>query len=145
MEEVTIDWHGPFNLNDPNPTAHYGYVGLYLILHGSDIVYAGKTEKRGAVNEARRNIGKCMRHMTDIGLEWDQDKAKVYAGYFTKEHDRGKIDVTKTRLIRFLHSRPRSQLINKSKPHWSRSEEQFRILNEGNVPPSLPNEISSQH
>jgi hypothetical protein len=145
-----LKWHGPLELKKDTQKEHRGKPGLYLVLYGSegtDVVYAGQS-KTGAVHEVRwhRGIYKLRREMR--GLEWDENKAVVYAADIS---DQEKIDQAETLLISFLYcgrngkEQHGNQMVNQNKLYYKDRPyfgKPLTLLNEGKIPSVLPRIIS---
>ena len=151
MDTITIKWSGPHKLNEVTPWEEGGVIGLYVVLQDpDDVIYVGKASaKKGAMAEARWNRQKYTRRRRMRELNYDESKAKVYAGHIASS-DEGMIELAEHLLISHLYRTHSHQMVNSQKLYYE-WKQPLRIINEaetsgkllGRVPPCLSKEIAS--
>lgn len=128
IEQIILDWEGPFRMTAPTPREKYGLIGLYAVEFDSKIVYVGKSEYQGALKEARsHNLYE--KRLKEAGITWDSTQALVYIGTVSQDQNSARIDDAE------------NLLIYKIKPTCNRKRikeytglEPFRVINNGHRP-----------
>jgi len=151
MDTITVKWSGPHKLNQTTPYYEGGINGLYIVIQDhDDVVYIGKAEeKKGAVTRARSHRKKYTRRRRMRGLDYDENKAFVYAGHVAPK-DEDLIDLAESLLISYLYRTHWHQMVNAQKLYYE-GKPPLKIINEaetsdkmlGKIPPCLPEEIIS--
>jgi hypothetical protein len=138
MEQIILDWQGPFRLTEPSPRTEHGLVGLYAVEVNSKIVYVGKAEYQGTLKEARSH-NFYERRLKEVGIEWDKMRALVYIGTISQDQNSARIDDAE------------SLLIYKIQPSCNRRKRKryggivpFEVINNGHRPQELPAQIQYQ-
>jgi hypothetical protein len=119
--------------------------GVYIVLYGtdgSDVVYAGLS-KNGAAREARGHRDLYSLRRDARGLKWDVSKSVYYIAEISPfEH----LEQTETTLISYLYCGRKGigahghQMVNNKQLYFA--GDIVKIINEGDVPPCLPHELS---
>lgn len=91
MEQIILDWEGPFKLAEPTPGKKHGIIGLYAVEYESKIIYIGKAEYQGAIKEARHH-GHYEERLKKVGITWDKTQALVYIGTVSQNQNSAGID-----------------------------------------------------
>jgi len=151
MNAIVVNWSGPHKLNQATPYYEGGAIGLYIVIQDhDDVVCVGKASaKKGAVARARSHREKYTRRRRMRGLDYDENKAFVYAGHVASK-DEGLIDLAESLLISYLYRTHWHQMVNAQKLYYE-DERLLKIINEaetsskmlGRIPPCLPKEIIS--
>ena len=86
LEQLILDWEGPYKLIDPTPRKKNALVGIYSVVYNNKIVYVGKAEYQGMFKEARRHNFYEPR-LKEKGINWDKSQALVYIGTVSQDQD----------------------------------------------------------
>jgi len=131
MEQIILDWEGPFKLTEPTPRKQYALIGLYAVEHNSKIIYIGKAEYQGTIKEARSH-GFYEKRLKEVGIVWDRTRALVYIGTVSQDQISPRIDDAENLLIYKIHPP-----CNKKGHKRYSGVEPFRVINNGNRPQEL--------
>jgi len=131
MEQIILDWEGPFKLTEPTPRKKYGRIGLYAVEYNSQIIYIGKAEYQGAIKEARSH-GFYEKRLKEVGIMWDSTQALVYIGTVSQDQISPRIDDAENLLIYKIQPP-----CNKKRRKRCRGVEPFRVINNGHRPKEL--------
>jgi len=151
MDTIAVKWSGPHKLDQVTPWEEGGAIGLYIVIQDhDDIVYVGKASaKKGAVARARSHRKKYARRRRMRGLDYDINKAVVYAGHVASK-DEGLIALAEHLLISHLYRTHGHQMVNAQKLYYG-WKPPLKIINEvetsgkmpGRIPPCLSKKIIS--
>ena len=139
MEQLTLNWEGPFKINQRMPSHLIGAIGLYLCECDSKIVYVGKAETQGAFKRLRDHFrgqmdstGKCV-----LSKARDKRKSNInnWVGWIEEGEPSELIDDAEQLMIyRLQPPCNRNHLVKyEGSP--------LLIKNKGNHPKDLPEEI----
>ena len=131
MEQLILNWEGPYKLIEPTPRDKYGLVGLYAVVHNHKMVYIGKAEHQGTLTEARSHNFYESR-LKEKGINWDKSQALVYIGTLSQDQDRARIDDAENLLIYKIRPYCNRKGIKKY-----RGIVPFRVICKGERPPRM--------
>ena len=139
MEQIEIEWDGPFTIEQEVSKEHFGAVGLYIIEYNSCIIYIGKAETEGAHHRARNHFsGSTDRIGNRIRMNRGEKKLHIWVGIILEERYRNLISTAEQLLIYKLQP-----TCNKNHRDEYKGEPSL-ILNKGHRPKELPKKIKSK-
>ena len=131
MEQLILDWEGPYKLIESNSRKKNALVGVYSVVYDSKIVYIGKAEYQGMLREARHHNFYESR-LKEKGINWDKSQALVYIGTVSQDQDSTRIDDAENLLIYKI-----KPYCNRKRIKTYRGIVPFRVICTGEKPPGM--------
>jgi hypothetical protein len=130
-KQLVLEWEKPFKLTEPTPPEANAIVGLYAVVFDSEIIYVGKAECQGTLAEARSH-NFYERRLKKAGKSWNKKQALVYIGTVPQDQPADCIDDAENLTI--FRLQPECNIQKRSR---YKGRIPFKVINEGNRPPSL--------
>jgi len=143
MEQLVLNWDGPFKLDQRIPVHLVGAIGLYLCECDSKIVYVGKAETQGAFKRLKDHFrgimdstGKCVLKHTRTK---NKSEINIWVGWIEEGESRELINDAEKLVIYKLNARGRVPC-NRTYSDKYRGRS-LHLRNRGKYPKDLPEEL----
>jgi hypothetical protein len=145
MNSITVNWLGPFSLNQTTPRELMRKMGVYAVLHSPNYIFIGKAKRgKGIFRQAKvnreeeywRGLRKLQLVAGKVPVRYKlikdvYDKCALYAGVVSRD-DLELVDDLEKLLIYKLKPVCNDKFIKHQK-----SSEQIQVVNIGNPPTGL--------
>lgn len=139
MEQLVLNWNGPFKLDQRIPVHLVGAIGLYLCECDSKIVYVGKAETQGAFKRLKDHFRGIMDSTGKCVLTHTKNKSKseinIWVGWIEEGEPRELINDAEELVVYRLQPPCNRTYLDKY------GGSPLHIKNRGNHPKDLPEEM----
>jgi len=147
MEQLVLNWKGPYDMTQWPPNELRGAKGISAVVHATKIILIGKSTSKGILSEAKYRKG-CIRGLKVIGVikpDTPDKESGEYAWHHCLRYA-GMVPLDQLALL----DKAENLLIYKTKPpgnirlvkQYRHGPEPFKVVNSGDRPPGLPPEVS---